>query len=189
MLSGRRLDLLDPSPADIGIDDVAHGLARVARWNGQTVGEHVFSVAQHSVFVEAIAAELSPGLPPPARLAVLLHDAAEYVVGDIITPLKAMIGDGYAAVEARLRAAIHLQTGLPPEPDPDLARLIKRADLVAAYCEATQLAGFDRDEADRVFGPPEIRPGDAESFLQPWPTAEAQRRFRARFDLLSAPRP
>jgi 5'-deoxynucleotidase YfbR-like HD superfamily hydrolase len=189
MLSGRRLDLLDPSPFDIEIEDVAHGLARVARWNGQTAGEHVFSVAQHSLFVEAIANEIAPGLSDQGRLIVLLHDAAEYVVGDIITPLKSMIGDGYAGVEARLRAAIHLRVGLPAEPPPDLARLTKRADKIAAHLEATHLAGFGRAEADEIFGPPDMWPAESAAYLEPWPTHDAQERFQLRFrDLAGAQR-
>ncbi len=185
MLSGRRLDLLDPSPFDIEIEDVAHGLARVARWNGQTGGDHVFSVAQHSLFVEAIANAMTPGLSDAARLTVLLHDAAEYVIGDVITPLKSVIGDRYAAVEARLRAAVHLRVGLPAEPPAALAGLIKRADKVAAYLEATTLAGFSRAEADEIFGRPEIRPSGLEVFLDPWPTHDAAARFQLRFRDLS----
>jgi 5'-deoxynucleotidase YfbR-like HD superfamily hydrolase len=185
MLSGRRLDLLDPSPFDIEIEDVAHGLARVARWNGQTAGDHVFSVAQHSLLVEAIANEMTPGLSDAARLTVLLHDAAEYVIGDVITPLKSVIGEAYAAVEARLRAAVHLRVGLPAEPPADLARLIKRADKVAAYLEATTLAGFSRAEADEIFGRPEMRPSGLEAFLDPWPTHDAAARFQLRFRDLS----
>ena len=181
MLSGRRLDLLDPSPFDVELDDIAHGLARVARWNGQTAGLHVFSVAQHSVLVEAIAGALVPDLPPPARLAVLLHDAAEYVIGDMISPLKAMIGAGYPAVEERLRGAIHLRFGLPPVPGPDLVALTKKADRLAAHREATALAGFTRAEADAIFGRPTIRPPAIDALLDPWPTADAQQRFRARF--------
>jgi 5'-deoxynucleotidase YfbR-like HD superfamily hydrolase len=185
MLSGRRLDLLDPSPFDIEVEDIAHGLARVARWNGQTAGEHVFSVAQHSLLVEAIADALVPALANPARLTILLHDAAEYVIGDIITPLKSMIGGGYAAVEGRLRAAVHLRVGLPAEPPRDLARLIKQADKVAAYLEATELAGFTRAEADEIFGAPETRPTHLDAYLRPWPTHEAQARFLERFRLLA----
>ena len=65
MLSGRRLDLLDPSPFDIEIEDIAHGLSRVSRWNGQTLGEHSFSVAQHSVLVLDIFCAMNPSLRPP----------------------------------------------------------------------------------------------------------------------------
>jgi 5'-deoxynucleotidase YfbR-like HD superfamily hydrolase len=185
MLSGRRLDLLDPSPADIELDDIAHGLARVARWNGQTKGRHVFSVAQHSLFVEAIAAELEPGLDRDSRLSALLHDAPEYVIGDLITPLKAVIGSGYLAVEARLLAAIRGRFGLGGEASAPLQRLLKRADRVAACLEARRLAGFSSAEADRFFGEPEIVPASAEFFLAAWPTAQAERRFRTRVgDLL-----
>ncbi|NIX76770.1 YfbR-like 5'-deoxynucleotidase [Microvirga terricola] len=180
MLSGRRLDLLDPSPLDVELDDIAHGLARVARWNGQTSGTHIFSVAQHSLLVEAIANELNPDMSRAWRLAVLLHDAPEYVIGDIISPFKAVIGDAYKAVEGRLLAAIHIHYGLPPEPSAILKRFIKRADRQAAFLEATTLAGFAREEAIKFFGRPEPLPRSILTYLEPWPVMEAQERFRAR---------
>ena len=180
MLSGRRLDLLDPSPDSIAIADIAHGLARVARWNGQTAGPHVFSVAQHSLLVEAIGAGLAPDLAPARRLELLLHDAPEYVIGDIISPFKAAIGDSYKAVERRLLAAIRARFGLP-EPAPEEARLVKRADGIAAYWEAVRLAGFDRGEAAAVFGEPDPLGPEAEILLESWPTDRAQARFLARF--------
>jgi 5'-deoxynucleotidase YfbR-like HD superfamily hydrolase len=183
MLSGRRLDLLDPSPLDVEIEDIAHGLARVARWNGQTTGPHAFSVAQHAVLVEAVAQKTSPKLTPAERLAVLLHDSPEYVIGDMISPFKAVIGSDYKAVEARLLSAIHRRFGLPDVTPPKLAATIKAADRVAAFYEATRLAGFSTAEATREFG----RPGSLnpdELPLDPWPTARAQRRFLARFTIL-----
>lgn len=153
MLSGRRLDLLDPDPADIEIEDIAHGLARVARWNGQTVGDHAFSVAQHALLVEDITAASAPDWPVEWRMASLLHDAPEYVVGDLISPFKAAIGLDYKAFENRLLAAIHRRFALPhPVPD-DVTQLIKTADRIAAYYEATRLAGFALDEATTLFGP------------------------------------
>ncbi|MBY0298418.1 MAG: HD family hydrolase [Methylobacterium sp.] len=186
MLSGRRLDLLDPSPLDVEIGDVAHGLARVARWNGQTVGPHVFSVAQHALLVEAIGAGLCPEASAPERLDLLLHDAPEYVIGDMISPFKAAIGDSYKAVELRLLAAIRLRFGLSAQPAAAMQRLIKRADRLAAFLEATRLAGFSRAEALRVFGRPEPLPAAVDALLVPWPTAEAQDRFLARFHALAA---
>ena len=147
MLSGRRLDLLDPSPLDIEIEDIAHGLARVARWNGQTTGDHAFSVAQHSVVVEEIAAHIEPSLEPRWRLTALLHDAPEYVIGDMISPFKAALGLNYRGFEERLEAAIHLRFGLPVRPPAAVKSLIKRADQASAFFEATQLAGFTIAEA------------------------------------------
>jgi 5'-deoxynucleotidase YfbR-like HD superfamily hydrolase len=187
MLSGRRLDLLNPAPAEIELDDIAHGLARVARWNGQTQGPHVFSVAQHSLLVEAIAVELEPALDHAGRLAALLHDAPEYVIGDLITPLKGVIGDGYGRVEARLLAAVYRRFGLPGEPGLALHRLIKRADRVAACLEAMRLAGFTYAEADAVFGMPEIVPASADALLTPWPTDRAASAFRERVTILLGP--
>src|SRR3712207_5729300 len=184
MLSGRRLNLLDPSPLDVELDDIAHGLARVARWNGQTAGEHIFSVAQHSLVVEAIAGHLSPDLTQAARLTVLLHDAPEYVIGDIISPFKAVIGDAYKAVEGRLLAAVHLHFGLPAEAPAALRRLIKQADRQAAFLEATRLAGFEREEAVRFFGRPEPLPRGIAALVQPWPIAAVQARYRERVETL-----
>ncbi|WP_430911731.1 hydrolase [Methylobacterium sp. sgz302541] len=186
MLSGRRLDLLDPSPLDIEIADIAHGLARVARWNGQTEGPHVFSVAQHSLLVEAVGRHLDPELTPPQALELLLHDAPEYVVGDIISPLKAAIGDSYKGVERRLLAAIRRRFGLPA-PSPAFARLVKRADRIAAQAEAVRLAGFSPEEAARYFGRPRWLPEPVTALCEPWPTAEAQARYLARFHELLPP--
>jgi 5'-deoxynucleotidase YfbR-like HD superfamily hydrolase len=184
MLSGRRLDLADPSPFDIEISDIAHGLARVARWNGQTSGAHAFSVAQHSVLVEQIAALAKPSMSSADRLAALLHDAPEYVVGDMISPFKALVGGEYKVVEARLQAAIHLRFGLPAERPAALTDAIKAADRVAAFFEATGLAGFTEAEAAKFFGRPRgiLR---TQLALEPWPTAEAQRVFLERFDALA----
>ncbi len=184
MLSGRRLDLLDPSPLDIEIGDIAHGLARVARWNGQTRGEHAFSVAQHSLLVERIFGIATPEATRSDRLAALLHDAPEYVIGDMISPFKSAIGGGYKAVERRLQQAVHLRFGLPavlPEP---LKKAIKRADQVAAWFEATELAGFADPEAERFFGRPRGYTLAALD-LAPRPTAEVQESFLARFAEIS----
>lgn len=186
MLSGRRLDLLDPSPLDIEIVDIAHGLARVARWNGQTHGPHVFSVAQHSLLVEAVGRHLEPDLTPPQALELLLHDAPEYVVGDIISPLKAAIGDAYKGVERRLLSAIRRRFGLP-SPTPALARLVKRADGISARVEAVRLAGFSEEEAARYFGRPLWLPDAVAALAEPWPTSEAQARYLARFQTLLSP--
>jgi 5'-deoxynucleotidase YfbR-like HD superfamily hydrolase len=186
MLSGRRLDLLDPSPLDVEIEDIAHGLARVARWNGQTKGAHIFSVAQHALLVDVIARQRVPRLDCRGRLAVLLHDAPEYVIGDMISPFKAVIGDSYKAVEQRLLAAIHLRFGLPPTLPQELVRLIKNADQAAAYLEATRLAGFDPKEASRFFGrPPALSAALERDYLTPWPAELAQARYFERFSKLA----
>jgi len=182
MLSGRRLDLLDPSPMDIEIDDIAHGLARVARWNGQTVGDHPFSVAQHSVVVEEIAAHLEPGLAPRWRLAALLHDAAEYVIGDMISPFKAALGLDYRTFEDRLETAIHVRFGLPARTPAAIKGLIKTADKACAFFEATQLAGFSHTEAHGFFGLP---PAGYLLTIDPLPPRDAQARYVQRFHVLS----
>jgi 5'-deoxynucleotidase YfbR-like HD superfamily hydrolase len=185
MLSGRRLDLLDPSPLDVELDDIAHGLARVARWNGQTSGDHIFSVAQHVLLVEAVARAKQPRLDPRSRLAVLLHDAPEYVVGDMISPFKAVIGDSYKAVERRLLAAIHLRFGLPAKLPEELTALIKAADRQAAYLEATRLAGFAEEEARKFFGqPPKISAALERDYLTPWPAGTAEQRLVERVEQL-----
>ena len=180
MLSGRRLDLLDPSPLDIEITDIAHGLARVARWNGQTVGDHAFSVAQHSLLVERIFCQRRPGATPGERLAALLHDAPEYVIGDMISPFKAVVGGGYKLIEERLQRAIHIRFSLPPIQPESLRRTIKRADQVAAYFEATLLAGFSAVEATQYFGRP--RGFDPDRFdFRPRPVRAVEDDFLRRF--------
>ena len=152
MLSGRRLDLLDPTPMDIEIDDIAHGLAFVARWNGQTMGDWPYSVAEHSVLVEQIFTAQNPKAPAKWQLAALLHDAPEYVIGDMISPVKASVGPGYKDLDERLTAAIHIKFGLPAKLPATVKRQIKKADLVSAWLEATRIAGFTEAEADKFFG-------------------------------------
>lgn len=185
MLSGRRLDLLDPSPLDIEIEDIAHGLARVARWNGQTYGDHAFSVAQHSLLVEAVFSAAQPKASPEERLAALLHDAPEYVIGDMISPFKAAVGGDYKHIEKRLQHAIHLRFSLPADLPASLSRAIKRADQVAAWFEATRLAGFSQEEAQKFFKRPRGI-SDEKLVLEPAPTREAQDDFLARFATLEA---
>jgi len=182
MLSGRRLDLLDPSPLDIEIEDIAHGLARVARWNGQTTGEHAFSVAQHCVVVEEIAAHIQPGVEPRWRLAALLHDAPEYVIGDMISPFKAALGVDYRTFEERLETAIHVRFGLPARTPPLVRKLIKQADRACAFYEAVQLAGFSPGEALDIFGAP---PAGYSLKIEPLPPSQAQARFMHRYEVLS----
>lgn len=181
MLSGRRLDLLDPSPLDIELEDIAHGLARVARWNGQTIGPHIFSVAQHSLLVEKVAAELTPSIGRAERLFMLLHDAPEYVIGDMISPFKAVIGDAYKSVENRILGAILLRFSLPATPSPEILKLAKQADRAAAFFEAVSLAGFTRREAERIFGRPAISPQALTDELAPAAVEATQERFLARF--------
>ncbi|PZQ57817.1 MAG: HD family hydrolase [Phenylobacterium zucineum] len=182
MLSGRRLDLLDPSPMDIEIEDIAHGLARVARWNGQTIGEHAFSVAQHSVVVEEIVAHIRPDIDPRWRLVALLHDASEYVIGDMISPFKAALGMDYKLFEERLENAIHTRFGLPAKTPLEIKKLIKRADRACAFFEATQLAGFSHEESLDFFDAP---PEGYVLKIEPQSAAEAQAHYLRRFEVLS----
>ncbi len=154
MLSGRRLDLLDPTPIDIEIEDIAHGLAFVARWNGQTIGDYAYSVAEHSLLVEQIYSLIQPKAPVKWQLAALLHDAPEYVIGDMISPVKAAVGPGYGELDQRLTAAIHIRFGLPATIPVAVKKQIKTADKISAWLEATQIAGFTVAEADKLFGKP-----------------------------------
>ncbi len=189
MLSGRRLDLLNPSPLDIEISDIAHGLARVARWNGQTIGDYPFSVAQHSLLVLKVFVA-GPGQTSASdQLYALLHDGAEYVMGDIISPFKAAMGGNYKSIEDTVLGAIHLRFSLGAAPAAKLTRTIKKADKQAAYFEAVHLAGFEADEARKLFGEPSLPQFDLEGFdrlIRPWPTHEAQEKFIDAFDEISA---
>ena len=183
MLSGRRLDIMSPSPMDIEIVDIAHGLARVARWNGQTTGTYGYSVAQHSVVVERLVQSNAPQLDQKWRLACLLHDAPEYVIGDMITPFKAALGSSYKEIEQGLEAAIFLRFGLPAELPAYVKKIIKRADRMAAWLEATQLAGFTVEEAKKLFPQPRGLPATFQ--LTPQSPQEAAQNFLRRFRILS----
>lgn len=183
MLSGRRLDILDPSPVDIEIDDIAHGLARVARWNGQTTGALPFNVAQHSLIVEAFCGEIKPGWPARWRLAALLHDGPEFVIGDMISPFKAQLGGVYKKIEHRLQQAIHLRFGLPADLPETVEKTIKRGDRACAFFEATQLAGFTHEEARKLFGPTR---GVTPVELKTMTANQAQTAYIARFQELMA---
>lgn len=181
MLSGRRLDLLDPSPLDIEIEDIALGLSRVARWNGQTTGAHGLSVAQHSLLVLDLVDATAVRPVRELRRAALLHDASEFVTADLITPFKRVIGDSYKAVELRVQEAVHLRFGLPARLPQEWVGAIKRADGDAAFLEAVALAGFSEAEARRVF---RYRRARREGELVAWPAEEARRRFLDRFEQL-----
>ena len=183
MLSGRRLDLLDPTPVDIEIEDIAHGLAFVARWNGQTMGDFAYSVAEHSLLVETLFARIVPSAPVKWRLAALLHDAPEYVIGDMISPVKASVGAGYGELDDRLTAAIHIRFGLPARIPATVKRQIKKADRISAWMEATRIAGFSKPEADKFFGKPDTAVlADLDITLRP--PVEVRAAFTARHALL-----
>ena len=183
MLSGRRLNILDPSPLDIEIEDIAHGLARVARWNGQTIGEIPFNVAHHCVIVEDICQKIKPGWPPKWRLAALLHDAPEYVIGDMISPFKAALGEHYKRVEHGLEEAVHRRFGLPAKLPETIEKTIKRADRACAFFEACQIAGFEDAEARKIFTPPRgIEPVEINAL----DTTASQELYLKRFQEISA---
>ena len=182
MLSGRRLDILNPSPLDIEIEDIAHGLARVSRWNGQTRGKFSLSVAQHSVLVEKLVRMNAPKLDQKWYLAALLHDAPEYVIGDMITPFKTVLGSLYHDIETRLETAVHLRFGLPATLPDTVRRTIKRADRMAAWLEATQLAGFSEDEAVKIFVRPAGTP--AKMRVRSLSADDAATAFLRRFSIL-----
>ncbi|WP_255553752.1 HD family hydrolase [Maritimibacter sp. DP1N21-5] len=185
MLSGRRLDLLDPTPMDIEIEDIAHGLAFVARWNGQTKGDFAYSVAEHSLLVEELYARMNPNAPVKWRLAALLHDAPEYVIGDMISPVKNAVGPGYGDLDDRLTAAVHLRFGLPAKIPAPVKKAIKKADRVSAWLEATQIAGFTMAESDKFFGhPDEGLIADLRIVLRP--PVEVRHDFVARHNTLLA---
>lgn len=185
MLSGRRLDLLDPTPMDIEVEDIAHGLAFVARWNGQTKGDWPYSVAEHSLLVEAIFSRQNPGISERWQLAALLHDAPEYVIGDMISPVKSAIGAQYGELDARLTAAVHLRFGLPAQLPAAIKKAIKAADKISAWAEAVQIAGFSETEADKLFGRPETAFVRSIT-IRPEPPATVRAAFVARHAALLA---
>jgi len=183
MLSGRRLDLLDPTPVDIEIEDIAHGLSFVARWNGQTLGDYAYSVAEHSLLVERLFSRIHPKVSAKWKLAALLHDAPEYVIGDMISPVKTAVGPGYDELDKRLTAAIHIRFGLPAVIPAQIKKQIKKADKISAWMEATQIAGFTTNEADKFFGRPEAGVIDGLQIVLR-PPLETRRDYVARHNAL-----
>ncbi len=185
MLSGRRLDLLDPTPMDIEVEDIAHGLAFVARWNGQTIGDFAYSVAEHALLVTEIFTAQNPNAPVKWQLAALLHDAPEYVIGDMISPVKAAVGPNYGVLDDRLMAAIHIRFGLPAQLPIAIKKQIKKADKISAWLEAVQIAGFTSSEADKFFG--KIDPNLAKTLqIRLRPPVEVRRDFTAKHHALMA---
>ena len=185
MLSGRRLDLLDPTPMDIEVEDIAHGLAFVARWNGQTIGDFAYSVAEHALLVTEIFTAQNPAAPIKWQLAALLHDAPEYVIGDMISPVKAAVGPNYGVLDDRLMAAIHIRFGLPAQLPVAIKKQIKKADKISAWLEAVQIAGFTPPEADRFFG--KIDPNLAKTLhIRLRPPIEVRRDFTVKHRALMA---
>lgn len=171
---------------DIEIEDIAHGLAFVARWNGQTRGDFAYSVAEHSVLVEDIFRIQNPGIAEKWLLAALLHDAPEYVIGDMISPVKAAVGPDYKTLDDRLTAAIHIRFGLPAKLPAAIKTQIKKADHVSAWLEATRIAGFTEAEADKLFGRID-RNLASKLQIRLRPPVEARNAFTARFhDLMAA---
>ena len=156
MLSGRRLDLLDPTALDIEIEDIAHGLSFLARWNGQTIGNYGYSVAEHSLLVEHIFSIFNPKADPKWKMAALLHDAAEYVIGDLISPVKNNVGEGYSFLEERLMVAIYQRFGITKPIPETIKKKIKIADKHSAWLEAVKIAGFSKTEANKIFGIPKL---------------------------------
>ena len=185
MLSGRRLDLLDPTPVDIEIEDIAHGLAFVARWNGQTRGDWPYSVAEHSLLVEQAFSRMNPGTDARWQLAALLHDAPEYVLGDMISPVKGALGQEYGEMDTRVAEAVHRRFGLPAKIPARIKRQIKQADQVSAWLEAIRIAGFSETEARGIFKVPKPE-HCADLNIRLRPPAEARAAYLSRFAELIA---
>lgn len=121
--SGLKYHFLDPQPDEIDIQDIAFALSNKARFSGHT---QFYSVAEHSVAV-------AYRLPKHLRLAGLLHDAAEAYLGDIPSPLKAVLPD-YRALEKLNEVAIASKFDVNLK-HPD----VKDADRRALFTEAHYL--------------------------------------------------
>ena len=179
MLSGRKLDILSPSPFDIEIEDIALGLSRVTRWNGQTTGKYPYSVAQHSVLVEELFKIEYPDLDKKWYLAALLHDAPEYVIGDLITPFKYALNNSYRFVEDNLMKAIYLRFGLPALLPRNIESKIKKIDKSLAWFEAVDLAGYKEKEASKIIKKPNLN--SKRQIIVALSANDVQKKFLKRF--------
>ena len=179
MLSGRKLDILSPSPLDVEIEDIALGLSRVTRWNGQTTGKYPYSVAQHSMLVEELFNIEYPSLDKKWNLAALLHDAPEYVIGDLITPFKYALNNSYRFVEDNLMKAIYLRFGLPALLPRHIESKIKKIDKSLAWFEAVDLAGYKEKEASKIIKKPNLN--SKRQIIVALSAKDIQKKFLKRF--------
>ena len=179
MLSGRKLDILSPSPFDIEIEDIALGLSRVTRWNGQTTGKYPYSVAQHSILVEELFNIQYPDLDKKWNLAALLHDAPEYVIGDLITPFKYALNNSYRFVEDNLMKAIYLRFGVPALLPRHIESKIKKIDKSLAWFESVDLGGYNEEEASQIIKKPNLN--SKRQIIVALSANDVQKKFLKRF--------
>ena len=192
LYSGKRLDLLNPTPFDWEDSDLAIGLARTYRWGGHSAWELPLSVAQHSLLVLALRRLWFPGVDDPrADLRELLHDADEGLLGfDCISVVKPFLGQAYRKLAESLEAAVALRYRLAPWTEAD-KKPHKRADRVAAASEAVHVVGWTRKEVRATLGiahqPLTFDPLTAiygGTAWEPWaPTLAAERFLRQLHDL------
>ncbi|HZX28156.1 MAG TPA: phosphohydrolase [Telluria sp.] len=192
MPSGRRLDLLDPTPFDWDDEDLALGLARTFRWGGHSAWPQPLSVAQHSIAVLYLRRRLTPGpLPAKAELRELLHDAEEGLLGfDAISVIKPFLGEQFRALTQRLEHAVFVRYGLPAWTRAEHA-LHKRADRLAAASEAVHVAGWSAAEVRSTLKIT-IEPLAEDPLVatyggtpwEPWPARDAAERFMAELEAL-----
>jgi uncharacterized protein len=192
--SGKRLDLLNPTPFDWEDEDLALGLARTYRWGGHSAWPLPLSVAQHSLLVLALHRRRAHSAAnAPAELRELLHDADEGLLGfDCLSPVKPILGQAYRTLTERLEKAIALRYGLPPWTAAE-KKAHKQADQLAAASEAVHVAGWAESEVRRTLrisfaalsNDPlrEIYGGNA---WEPWAPPLAAERFLAELGRLVA---
>lgn len=173
---------MKPAAREVDIEDIARGLSRLPRWNGQTKGSLAFSVAQHSLLVRFLFAELDPKAEKCWQLAALLHDGPEYALGDLIAPFKKVVGETYHQVEQSLQQAIHRRFSLPKVLPSSVAARVEKADRWSASLEAQVLTSFPKETIAQL-SPLSSRPfpGAAHALLEPWPSHVAQGRFLQEF--------
>jgi hypothetical protein len=150
--SGRRLDLLAPTPFDWTDEDLAIGLSRTFRWGGHSVWPAPLSVAQHSLAVLALRRAARPAATRIGLRRELLHDAEEGLTNfDCISPLKPFLGAGFLALQQRLSAAVATRYALPAWEEEE-RRLHKKLDIAMAAAEAVHVAGWSRAEVRATLG-------------------------------------
>lgn len=164
--SGRRFWLLDPRPQDIVIEDIAQGLSRTSRYYGATRGDVGYTVAQHSVLASHLGA-------PEHRLALLLHDASEAYVGDVISPLKKLLGQTYRDIEDRIMVAVASRFNFSWGAD-EVQQAVQLADEVLLATEV-------RDLLPLQFVTQDVEEPPLPFTIEPWSQERAKEEFLCRF--------
>jgi len=175
--SGKLVHLVNPDPETIDLSDIAQSLSKLSRYNGHTITDHGYSVAQHSVWVATAMTHFdNHAIADDAFKAALLHDAHEAYTGDIVKPLKQFMDPLIAELQNNLDAVIFDALRVLP-PSMCVKEQIKMLDTWALGMESRKFMysggiGWNIPEAPAYLLPEvmdPLSPGEAcQLFMSAW---------------------